>query len=54
MWAVMSKRMAQAESSVNGLKGEYLECSLTMGTFNRKATVGSVLGPVTPQPWVFD
>lgn len=25
-----------------------------MAIFNRKATVGSVLGPVTPQPWVFD
>lgn len=44
MWAVTSKRMAQVESSISGFKGKYLECSLTMGTFNRKATVGSVLG----------
>lgn len=36
------------------VQGKYLECSLKMAIFNRKATVGSVLGPVTPQPWAFD
>lgn len=30
------------------VQGKYLECSLKMGIFNRKATVGSALGPVTP------